>query len=1055
MHPATLARIIMHPLRHPHILLNAAAALTAALCLAVATDTLAQRVANDYGPMREYTVGLEHQQKQKYAVAQHRFDRALQRRDELPSIIVENSGFYSALDALELFNPDGELLMEAFATEHPEHPKAVDAHFHLGRSYFLKKRFKAVTDEFAKVDLHELDDSYLEEFYFKKGYAHFQQEQFPQAQDALAHVMKGGKKYRSPAIYYNSYILYRKGNNEMALKGFRELENDALFGNTVPFYILQILYRQQNNEEVITYGEALLKKDFAKGKTGEVHRILGEANYNLERYAKAVPHLEQAVAELGGNRDDRYKLGYASYRAGDCTKAVNYFSQVVREQDAMAQLSYYHMGDCHLKDGQKMQARNAFRSASRLSFDEKLKEDALFNFAKLAYELSFDPYNEAVQAFSEYIASHPESERIDESYSFLLQIYLVTRNYEAAIDAIERIKKKDPELQRTYQRVAYTRGTELMHDLKFERAVHFFHLAEKYPIDQHTLAQGRFWKAEAYARMKKPKTAQEYYASFIESPGAIRLPEYGMAHYGMGYLYFDQENYTEAASWFRRFTELTGQDNARISDAHMRTGDCYYLQRNPGLAIEFYDRALRMQRPDADYAIFQIAVCYGIQGKSASKVETLKSMLDNYPKTGFAADAKYEIGETYFFMDNTTDALAWFDRIIAEHPNSSYMRRAKLNRGLIFYNQSEDDRALPVFKDVAENHPATPEAKEALMKIQKIYIENTDVAGFEKYMASKNFPDITKGALDTSYYQAAELRYVRGDLSNAIKELGGYLERFPNGYFALNAHFYQAEAANQLRMYDDALRGYDKVLSFAKNGFTERSLLAAGRIYTAQQRHQEAMLRFTMLEELAERADNLLEARAGLMRSHFALNSFGQAEEYAQKVIRADRVPQELVSEAHLISAKCALAQNDLRMAEARFQETLLRSNSEMGAEAMYNLARIQFLSGNYGETERMVFEMVNIFPNYKVWIAKAFILLADSYEKQGDLFQAKLTLQNVVDNYLGVLKEDAQKKLDAINAAQPRLQERQDGSSFEVEFEQERQRDKRLFEGVEVEEEN
>jgi hypothetical protein len=102
-----------------------------------------------------------------------------------------------------------------------------------------------------------------------------------------------------------------------------------------------------------------------------------------------------------------------------------------------------------------------------------------------------------------------------------------------------------------------------------------------------------------------------------------------------------------------------------------------------------------------------------------------------------------------------------------------------------------------------------------------------------------------------------------------------------------------------------------------------------------------------------------------------------------------------------------------------------------------------------------MVFEMVNIFPNYKVWIAKAFILLADSYEKQGDLFQAKLTLQNVVDNYLGVLKDDAQKKLDAINAAQPRLQERQDGSSFEVEFEQERQRDKRLFEGVEVEEEN
>ncbi|MCF8256302.1 MAG: tetratricopeptide repeat protein, partial [Flavobacteriales bacterium] len=703
----------MHPLHSPYILLKAAAMMAVTLCAFLKSDVNAQRVANDNGALREYDVALEHQQKQKYAVAQHRFDRSLHRADELPSIFIENAEFYAALDGLELFNPDGELLMEVFATDHPEHPKSVDAHFHLGRSHFTKKRFKAVTDEFAKVDPHELDEAYLEEYYFKKGYAHFQQEQYREAQAELAHVMKGGRKYRSPAIYYNSYILYRQDNNEMALQGFRELEGDALFGNTVPFYILQILYRQQKHEEVIAYGESLLKKDFAKDKTGEVHRMLGEANYNLERYGRAVQHLETAVSELGGSRDDRYKLGYACYRAGDCQKSVNYFEQVVREQDAMAQLAYYHMGDCHLKDGQKMQARNAFRSASRLSFDEKVKEDALFNFAKLAYELSFDPYNEAVQAFSEYIAKNPQSERIDESYSFLLKIYLVTRNYESALDAIDRIKKKDPELQRTYQRVAYTRGTELFHDLKFERAVQYFLLSEKYPIDPHISARAKFWEGEAYARMKKPKAAEEYYLAFIESPGAIRLPEYGMAYYGMAYLHFDREDYTEAASWFRRFTELTGQDNARISDAHIRTGDCYYLQRNPGLAIEFYDRALRMKGTDADYAIFQIAVCYGIQGKSASKTETLKSMLDNYPNTGFAADAKYEIGETYFFTDNTAEALKWFDRTISEHPNSNYMRKAKLNIGLIYYNQSEDERALPLFKDVAENHPATPEAKEA------------------------------------------------------------------------------------------------------------------------------------------------------------------------------------------------------------------------------------------------------------------------------------------------------------------------------------------------------
>lgn len=1007
----------------------------------------AQRVAADTDAQREYSVGMQLFQHKKYAVAQDRFAVALLRAQELPTIYAENAEYYRAWAGLELFNKDGEFMMEEFITQHGDNPKVGTAHFHLGKHQFTRKRYKDVIAQFALLDEHELDEEYLEEYYFKKGYSYFQLEKYTEAQSALTHVVKGGQKYRSPGVYYSSYILYREDKNDMALKGFRELENDALFGNTVPFYILQILYRQKHNEEVITYGTSMLAKDYVKGKDGEVHRIIGEAHYNLEQFDKALPHLESAVSKLGGNRDDRYKLGYACYRAGQYGKAVTYFEQVVQEQDAMAQLAYYHMGDCHLKAQKKMEARNAFRLASRLSFDEKVKEDALFNFAKLAYELSFDPYNEAVQAFSEYIETHPNSERIDESYNFLLQIYLVTKNYEAALTAMDRITKKDELLKTTYQRVAYTRGTELFHDLKFERAVHFFQLSDKFIINQYIAALSKFWQGESYSRMKKPKAAEEYYMAFIESPGAIRLPEYGLAHYGIAYLHFDRENFGEAASWFRKYVDVEKTDKVRLSDAYMRTGDCYYLQRNTGLAIEFYDKALKLNQADADYAIFQIAVCYGVQGNGASKVETLKALLENYPKTGFAADAKFEVAETYFFMDNNGQAIIWFDKVINENPNSSYMRKAKLNKGLVYYNMSEDERALPLFKDVAENHPATAEAKEALLKIQKIYIENTDVAGFEQYMAGKNFPDITKGALDTSYYQAAELRFVRGDLVNAMNELSSYLSKFPNGYFALNAHFYRAEASFQLKMYAEALTDYDHVLGFAKNAFTEKSLLAAGQIYFSQQKFGQSAQRYGKLEELAERAENLLESRIGLMRCKFELKDFITADEYAQKVIRADRAPESVVNEAYLISAKCALEQKDLRMAEAKFQETLLRSNSEIGAEAMYNLARIKYLNGYYPETEKMVFEIVNIFPNYKVWIAKAFILLADNYEKQGDLFQAKLTLQNVVDNYLGVLRDDAQRKLDVINAAEPALQERQDGGSFKVEFEQEGKVDQRIFE--------
>ena len=104
----------------------------------------------------------------------------------------------------------------------------------------------------------------------------------------------------------------------------------------------------------------------------------------------------------------------------------------------------------------------------------------------------------------------------------------------------------------------------------------------------------------------------------------------------------------------------------------------------------------------------------------------------------------------------------------------------------------------------------------------------------------------------------------------------------------------------------------------------------------------------------------------------------------------------------------------------------------------MYNLAYIHFQRDSFELSQKLIFEMVNIFPNYGKWISKSFLLLADNYIKQDDLFQAKLTLQNLIDNYQGELKDEAQRKLNAITNAQPKLEERKDGEDWDIEFEQE-----------------
>ena len=49
-----------------------------------------------------------------------------------------------------------------------------------------------------------------------------------------------------------------------------------------------------------------------------------------------------------------------------------------------------------------------------------------------------------------------------------------------------------------------------------------------------------------------------------------------------------------------------------------------------------------------------------------------------------------------------------------------------------------------------------------------------------------------------------------------------------------------------------------------------------------------------------------------------------------------------------------------------------------------------------------MCFDLAKEMPNYDYWVAKTYILLADNYVRLKDNFQAKATLQSIIDNYKG-----------------------------------------------------
>lgn len=84
-------------------------------------------------------------------------------------------------------------------------------------------------------------------------------------------------------------------------------------------------------------------------------------------------------------------------------------------------------------------------------------------------------------SFTNFITRYPKSSHIDEAYDYLSKTFLSTKNYPMAIESLEKIGKKDANVYRSIQRVAYYRGLQLYNDMELNDAIKMLDYSLKYP----------------------------------------------------------------------------------------------------------------------------------------------------------------------------------------------------------------------------------------------------------------------------------------------------------------------------------------------------------------------------------------------------------------------------------------------------------------------------------------------------------------------------------------------------------------------------------------------
>ena len=986
-------------------------------------------------------------QKEKFVPAQQHFQKAIESISDVHSEIRIDAEYYAALCAVEMFHANAEPMLKKFIEDHPESPHLVSAYFNLAKFQFRKRKWEDVIDYLTEIDPLDLSQKERDEYYFKKGYAYFQIDEFDQAAKAFYEIKDTDNLYVAAARYYYAHISYQNKKYQTASENFSRLENDPQFGSIVPYYLTQIYYLQGKYEQLLSYAPAVLDSAPPK-KEDEIRKLIGDAYYKTGQFEKALPNLEEYLKRNQGTKDDFYQLGYAYFQTKNYEQSIKSFQKSIGKNDSIDQSAYYHIGQANIYGDNKRSAKTAFKNAYQLKVDPELTEEALFNYAKTAYELSYHPYDDAIGAFEEYINTYPNSTKINDAYEYLVGVYYTTKNYEEALKSIDQIKQQDIKLLKAKQRIAYFRGVELFQEKDYFEAVYKFQISLKNNYEPKLKASSLFWMAESFFRIGDYDNADNYYSDFLASAGARSLDFYERGYYNIAYTHYERKTYSTAIFWFKEYIDNANAENqGLINDAYLRIGDSYFIQKDYSNAIKNYDEAANVSIANEDYALFQAAVSYGVLGEYAKKSKKLNTLLKEQKGSIYFDDALFELGRTELVLGREAEALSYYNQLINEFPNSDYLAGAYLKTGLIHYNRKEDEMALTAFDEVIKKYPGSNEAKQALGKIKKIYIDKGDASAFQNYMNGVPFADISKNELDSTTYVIAENAYLEGNCDKAVRDFSNYIQRYKNGLFSLNAHYYRADCELKGEFYEEAAKDFEFVVAQARNKFTEKSLLNLGGIYRKLNKNDQAIVAYEQLESTANRKENVRYAVINLMQLYFDKQDFEKASGYANFVLNDEGLMDyNLWQQAKLTLAKTAFEKEMYDEAMTHL-DTLSLAKDKVGAETKYLLAQCYHFKGEYGKSDTTIYRLVDQVPSFPYWIAKGFILLADNFIAVEDFYNARVTYQSVIDNADNTeLVDIAKEKLRMLNESQEKEAETKD-APLEIEFSTGNENEDKLFE--------
>ena len=922
-----------------------------------------------------------------------------------------------ALSALQLERPDGLGLIKKFIQDYAGQPSVARAATFLGNHYFFKNRYAEAIEAFELVPVGLVNPDSRADVAFKLGYSHFQLKNYSAAASYLDQVKELALPIAADALYYSGYIAMEQGNSQQAIRELQLAEKSEFYGSKVPYLLTSLYYSEGKYTEAIGYATPLLASGKSFDQQESIHLFLAESHYALKDFRNAADQYNSFISyktdEL--TKEEYYKAGISFFETKNYQKASEFLKVAALGNRDIAQAASYYLGHTYVQQGNFPYALTSFQVASASSIDPEIQEEALFNLAKI--NLQRGNFQMAVNTLDEYLNSYPQGKRFGEVETLLSDALLNSSDYLRVMEQLDKLKSKSPRLQQAYQKVAYYQALIYYRDQKFEKALSYFSKSQNYPSDRSLLAETHFWKGEIYSAQDAFAQAIGSYQLAINQISASD-PYFLKATYGLGYAFFNSQDYGSAEQQFRTYrSSQRNRNEAAAQDALLRLGDCYFVQKKFSQAEAIFSEGIAEKITGQDYAHLQLAVVTNYQGKNQAAVEQLNLLLANFPTSVYLEDAFFQKGQIYLEELRYQDAITAFSELIRERPNSPFLPYALEGRAVANYSLQRFSQTQADYKKILEEHSLAENSEAALKGLQEALAVQDKAEEFGEYLQNYKNTNPNARSVQTLEYESAKSLYLSQKFHQAAKALDSYLRTYPESAQKSEALYFAADAYKQA---GDVERTYDLFKLMEQqpaSPYRVKALQQLGNIALDREEFSEALRYYESIVGQSRSPLDEAEVTQGRMVAHFFLKDYPQAIAAATQLLAQEELIPGSSAKALLVKGKSQRFLGQNSEAEDSFGLLIQEYATEEAAEALYLLALQYQEKGDFTGSNELIFDYSTPFSGFDSWYGSMFLLLADNYLKLGEVFQAKATLQSVIDQSTdATVKEKAVATLKSLN---------------------------------------